>query len=131
MSILWLILKWRLYLLVIVIILIEYVKEMWYWLHGRWFGKRKSNIENYSILNLVNFAFFLCRSLVNNFFGVWKKIGLEICSSFNPKFIMMDFERSAINAFKEAFTSTTNSFTMSWPFFHLQNSIHRKLRVNN
>ncbi len=41
------------------------------------------------------------------------------------------FERSAINAFNKAFTSTKNSFTMSGSFFHLQNSIQRKLRVNN
>jgi hypothetical protein len=56
---------------------------------------------------------------------------VEICPLFNPKFIMMDFERSAINAFTETFTSTTNSFTMSGCFFHLQNSIQRKLQVNN
>ena len=55
----------------------------------------------------------------------------EICLSWNPKFIMMDFERSAINEFGDKFTTTTtNSATMSGCFFHLQNSIHRKMQVS-
>ena len=44
----------------------------------------------------------------------------EIFPSWNPKFIMMDFERSAINEFDGKFTTTT----MSGCFFHFQNSIH-------
>ena len=39
----------------------------------------------------------------------------EICPSWNPKFIMMDFERSAINEFGGKFTTTTT--TISGCFF--------------
>ena len=54
----------------------------------------------------------------------------EICPSWNPKFIMVDFERSAINEFGDKFTTTTNPTTMSGCFSHLQNSIHRKMQVS-
>ncbi|CAF2794018.1 unnamed protein product [Rotaria sp. Silwood2] len=40
----------------------------------------------------------------------------------------MDFERSATNEFGDRFTTTTNPSTMSGCFFHLQNSIHRKMQ---
>ena len=41
----------------------------------------------------------------------------EICPSWNPKFIMMDFERSAKDEFSDKFTTTTNPATMSSCFF--------------
>ena len=49
----------------------------------------------------------------------------KICPSWDPKFMMMDFERSARNGFADKFT---NPATMSSCFFHLQNSVHRKTR---
>ena len=49
----------------------------------------------------------------------------EICPLWNPKFIMMDFQRSAINEFGDKFTTTTKSGC----FFYLQNRIHRKMQV--
>jgi hypothetical protein len=56
---------------------------------------------------------------------------IEICPLFNPKSVMMDFERAAINAFNDRFTTRNPSFTMSGCFFHLQNSVQRKVQVNN
>ena len=50
----------------------------------------------------------------------------ETCPSWKPKFIMMDFERPAINEFGGKFTTTT----MSGCFFLFQNSIHRKMQVS-
>ncbi|CAF1267736.1 unnamed protein product, partial [Didymodactylos carnosus] len=47
---------------------------------------------------------------------------------WNPKSIMMDFERAAINAFGGSFTTTTNPSTMSGCFFHLQNNIQHKVQ---
>jgi hypothetical protein len=38
---------------------------------------------------------------------------IEICPLFNPKSVIMDFERSVINAFNETFTTRNPSFTMS------------------
>ncbi|CAF4553019.1 unnamed protein product, partial [Didymodactylos carnosus] len=52
----------------------------------------------------------------------------ELCPLSNPKSIMMDFERAAINAFRGSFTTTTNPSTMSSCFFHLQNNIQRKVQ---
>ena len=54
----------------------------------------------------------------------------EICLPWNPKFITMDFERSAIKEFSDTFTATTNPATMLGCLFHLQNSIYRKVQVN-
>lgn len=55
----------------------------------------------------------------------------EICPLWNPKFIMMDFERASINAFGDKFITPTNSSIISGCFFHLQNSIQRKVQVSN
>ncbi|CAF2090872.1 unnamed protein product [Rotaria magnacalcarata] len=52
----------------------------------------------------------------------------EICPSWSPKFIMMDFEHASINVFSDKFVTTTNSSIMSGCFFHLQNSIQRKVQ---
>ncbi|CAF1600090.1 unnamed protein product [Didymodactylos carnosus] len=52
----------------------------------------------------------------------------ELCPLWNPKSIMMDFERTAINAFGGSFTTTTNPSTMLGCFFHLQNNIQRKVQ---
>ncbi|CAF3241115.1 unnamed protein product [Rotaria sp. Silwood2] len=43
----------------------------------------------------------------------------ELCPLWNPKYIMMDFEKSSINAFADKFTTTTNPSVMSGCFFHL------------
>ncbi|CAF4637691.1 unnamed protein product, partial [Didymodactylos carnosus] len=55
----------------------------------------------------------------------------ELCPLWNPKSIMMDFERAAINVSGGSFTTTTNASTMSGCFFHLQNNIQRKVQVSN
>jgi hypothetical protein len=55
---------------------------------------------------------------------------LELCPSWHPKYIMMDFEKAAINAFAGKFTTTPNPLVMSGCFFHLQNSIQRKVQVS-
>ncbi|CAF5174778.1 unnamed protein product, partial [Rotaria magnacalcarata] len=52
----------------------------------------------------------------------------ELCPLWNPKYIMMDFEKASINAFADKFTTTTNPSLMSGCFFHLQNSIQRKVQ---
>ena len=56
---------------------------------------------------------------------------MELCPLFNPKSVMLDFERAAINAFEEKFSNATNSFSISGCFFHLQNSIQRKVQVSD
>ncbi|CAF3420924.1 unnamed protein product [Rotaria socialis] len=53
----------------------------------------------------------------------------EICPLWSPKFIMMNFELASINAFGDKFATTTNSSIMFGWFFHLQNSIQRKVQV--
>ncbi|CAF1618235.1 unnamed protein product, partial [Rotaria magnacalcarata] len=52
----------------------------------------------------------------------------ELCPSWNPKSIMMDFEKAVMNAFAEKFITTTNQSTISGCFFHLQQSIQRKVQ---
>ncbi|CAF1227763.1 unnamed protein product [Rotaria sordida] len=52
----------------------------------------------------------------------------NLCPSWNPKLIMVDFEKAAINAFQSSFGTATNSVGMSACFFHLQKSILRKLQ---
>ncbi|CAF3806026.1 unnamed protein product [Rotaria socialis] len=52
----------------------------------------------------------------------------EICPLWSPKFIMIDSELASINAFGDKFVTTTNSSIISGCFFHLQNSIQRKLQ---
>ena len=49
-----------------------------------------------------------------------------LCPSWNPKSIMVDFEKAAINAFQGTF----NTLSTSACFFHLQKSIQRKLQVS-
>ncbi|CAF3897681.1 unnamed protein product [Rotaria magnacalcarata] len=44
------------------------------------------------------------------------------------KLIMMDFELASINAFGVKFVTTTHSSIISGCFFHLQNSIQRKVQ---
>ena len=51
-----------------------------------------------------------------------------LCPSWNPKSIMVDFEKAAINAFERTFTTTTNTISISGCFFHLQKSIQRKIQ---
>ncbi|CAF1284973.1 unnamed protein product [Rotaria sordida] len=53
---------------------------------------------------------------------------VQICPAWNPKSIMMDFEQAAINAFGDTFATTTNPSTISGCFFHLQQSIQRKVQ---
>ncbi|CAF3717843.1 unnamed protein product [Rotaria socialis] len=55
----------------------------------------------------------------------------KICPLWSPKFIMMDFDLASINAFGDKFVTTTNRSIISVCFFHLQNSIQRKLQVSN
>ena len=52
---------------------------------------------------------------------------LELRPQWKPKSIMMDFEKASINAFGTTFVDATASSTISGCFFHLQNSIQRKL----
>ncbi len=54
----------------------------------------------------------------------------RLCPAWSPKYIMMDFEKAAINAFQNAFTTPTSTLTISCCFFHLQKSILRKVQVN-
>ena len=54
----------------------------------------------------------------------------ELCPSWNPKSIMMDFEKAVMNAFAEKFITATNQSTISGCFFHLQQSIQRKVQVS-
>ncbi|CAF1040298.1 unnamed protein product [Didymodactylos carnosus] len=53
---------------------------------------------------------------------------VHICPLWNPKSIMVDFEKAAINAFQGSFVTSTNQATISGCFFHLQNSIQRKVQ---
>ena len=55
----------------------------------------------------------------------------ESCPSWNPKYLMMDFEKDAMNVFADKFTTNTNSSSMSGFFFHLQNSTRLKVQVSN
>ncbi|CAF3794187.1 unnamed protein product [Rotaria magnacalcarata] len=48
----------------------------------------------------------------------------RLCPSWNPKSVMVDFEKGAINAFQGTFTT----LSISGCFFHLQKSIQRKLQ---
>ncbi|CAF4495412.1 unnamed protein product, partial [Rotaria magnacalcarata] len=48
----------------------------------------------------------------------------RLCPSWNPKSVMIDFEKGAINAFQGTFTT----LSISGCFFHLQKSIQRKLQ---
>jgi len=50
---------------------------------------------------------------------------------WHPKYIMMDFEKATINEFGDKFTTTADPATMSGCFFHLPNSVQRKLQVSN
>ncbi|CAF1550208.1 unnamed protein product [Rotaria sordida] len=52
----------------------------------------------------------------------------NLCPSWNPKLIMVDFEKAEINAFQSSFGTATNSVGMSACFFHLQKSILSKLQ---
>ncbi|CAF2132253.1 unnamed protein product, partial [Rotaria magnacalcarata] len=52
----------------------------------------------------------------------------EICPLWSPKFIMTNFELASINVFGDKFVTTTNSSIISGCFFHLQNSIQRKVQ---
>ena len=55
----------------------------------------------------------------------------KLCPSWNPKYLMMDFEKAAMKIFADKFTTNANSSSMSGCFFHLQNSIQRKVQVSN
>ena len=55
----------------------------------------------------------------------------ELCPSWNPKYLMIDFEKAAMKVFADKFTTNANSSSMSGCFFHLQNSIQRKFQVSN
>ena len=52
----------------------------------------------------------------------------RLCPSWNPKSVMVDFEKAAINAFEATFNSTANQISISGCFFHLQKSILRKIQ---
>lgn len=54
-----------------------------------------------------------------------------LCPSWNPKTVMADFEKAAINAFQKAFNSATHQLSVSGCFFHLQKSIIRKVHVSS
>lgn len=56
---------------------------------------------------------------------------IELCPLFNPKSVMLDIERAAINAFNEKFDNLGSSFSVSGCFFHVQNSIQRKVQVSD
>ena len=48
--------------------------------------------------------------------------------SWNPKSVMVDFEKAAINAFQKVFNTPTSQISVSGCFFHLQKSILRKVQ---
>ena len=52
-----------------------------------------------------------------------------LCPSWNPRSIMVDFEKAAINTLRESFGTATNPLSISACFFHLQKSILRKIQV--
>lgn len=50
---------------------------------------------------------------------------VKIAPNWSPATVMMDFEQASINAFKRKFPSVA----LSGCYFHLRQSIHRKLQV--
>jgi hypothetical protein len=49
--------------------------------------------------------------------------------TWNPKSVMVDFEKAAINAFQKVFNTATSQISVSGCFFHLQESILRKVQL--
>jgi hypothetical protein len=54
---------------------------------------------------------------------------LVLRPTWNPKSVMADFEKAAINSFQKVFNTPTTQITVSGCFFHLQKSILRKVQV--
>jgi hypothetical protein len=52
---------------------------------------------------------------------------LEIAPDWSPRSMMMDFEQASINAFRTKFPTVQ----LSGCYFHLRQSIHRKIQVKN
>ena len=52
---------------------------------------------------------------------------IKVAPNWSPQSIMMDFEQASINAFQRIFPNVT----LSGCYFHLRQSIHRKLQVKN
>ena len=52
----------------------------------------------------------------------------SLCLLWNPKSVMVDSEKAAINAFERTFTTSSSAISISDCFFHLQKSIQRKLQ---
>ena len=50
---------------------------------------------------------------------------LKVAPGWSPNTVMMDFEQASINAFKNKFPSVV----LSGCYFHLRQSIHRKIQV--
>ncbi|CAF1014396.1 unnamed protein product [Didymodactylos carnosus] len=53
---------------------------------------------------------------------------VHICPLWNPKSIMVDFEKAAINAFREVLLQAQIKQQYRAVFFHLQNSVQRKVQ---
>ena len=51
--------------------------------------------------------------------------------TWNPKSVMVDFEKAAINASEKVFDTPTSQIAVSGCFFHLQKSILRKVQVRD
>ena len=49
--------------------------------------------------------------------------------TWNPKTVMVDFGKAAINAFQKVFDTPTSQIAVSGCYFHLQKSILRKVQV--
>ena len=52
---------------------------------------------------------------------------IKVAPDWSPTTVMMDFEQASINAFQRLFPSVT----LSGCYFHLRQSIHRKIQVGN
>lgn len=52
---------------------------------------------------------------------------IKVAPNWQPASIMVDFEQASINAFREKFPSVA----LSGCYFHLRQSLHRKLQVKN
>ena len=54
---------------------------------------------------------------------MWQVIR-QLCTDSNPQYLLVDFERAAINTFKEVWPMTF----IKGCFFHLAQSVHRKIQ---
>ena len=85
-------------------------------------------MELFIVMELYAVIFAL---LQNKTESAYHRLIEKLCPSWKPKYLMMDFEKAAVNVFADKFTTNTNSSSVSGCFFYLQNSIQRKVQVSN